>query len=109
MRQRRIFQQYGLKSRVKTLAKKVLKQLIPLLVARPTLRALATQLAHHLGVVDRLKPFVRSCLVTSQFANKSAGADNSLSAPIKDLVNLPPRARQIFADLKVAIEEQKKG
>ena len=106
--QLRLLRQHGVKSRVKALAKKVLKQLLPFLLARPTLRTLATRLAHRLGIADRLKHFVRSCLVISPPINGTNDDYCISSNPITDFANLSPRARQIYIDLKLAIE-QKKG
>jgi hypothetical protein len=104
-----LLRQYGFKSRTKALTKRVLKQLALFMVARPQLRTLATRLAYHLGVAERLKPFVRSCLAPSPSANENAGSNNSPLALSKDLANLSPRARKIYTDLKVVIELRKKG
>jgi len=106
--QLRLLRHHGLTSRIKALTKRVLKQLVPFVVARPTLRTLATRLAYRLGVAERLKPFVRSCLASSTPASQTADFDLSPIAQYTDLETLSPRARQIYADLKAAIE-QKKG
>jgi FkbM family methyltransferase len=104
-----LLRQHGLNSRVRALAKKVLKKLILLVIVRPKLLTFATRLVHRLGAADRLKPFVRSCLVTPSSAIENVGANYSTSVPSTDLANLSPRARQIYADLKVAIAQQNKG
>jgi FkbM family methyltransferase len=82
-RQVRLLRQDGLKARIKALTKKAIKHLLPLVVARPTLLALATRLADLLGLADCLKPFVA------------------------DLANLTPRARLIHADLKASYRKPK--
>jgi SAM-dependent methyltransferase len=109
MHQVRLLRQHGLKSRLKALARKVLKPFVQLVVARPALLTIATGLAHRLGVADRLKPFARSCVAIPLPAEENPCADKSLSAQKKDLANLSTTARQIYADLNVAIEQQKKG
>jgi FkbM family methyltransferase len=96
----RLLHQHGFKSRIKGLVKKVLKKLVTQVVARPTLRAFATRLAHRLGVTDRLKPFVVGVLnpkTTTQNSVTYLGLERSQAG-----VYLDKRAERVFADLKNA-------
>ena len=104
----RLFSQYGFKERIKVLAKKILKKLVPFVVARPTLWTLAVQFGHRLGVTDRLKPFVRTCLLGQSLVTEYESAVKMPISQMNELTNLSLRAKQIYADLKTAVEEQKK-
>ncbi len=86
---------HGIKARFKAFIKKVLKILVLFLVAKPKLITLGTQVAKSLGVAHLLKPFVKSCLYAPVATNKNNAA-------------LSSRAAQIFADLKIEIEKQKR-
>ncbi len=104
----RLFRQYGFKVRIKALAKKILKTLLPFVLASPTFWTLAARLAQRLGVADRLKPFVRSCMPNQSLATKYEPDIAKPTSKINELEKLSPRGRQIYADLKAAIEQQKK-
>jgi O-antigen chain-terminating methyltransferase len=103
--QLRLLRAHGFKQRAKAAVKKVLRKLVPWVVARPKLKSLATQLAYKLGVAERLKPFVRSLFANHQQPLNQHSPQQTFS----DLTALTPRARQIYHDLKLAIEIKQKG
>lgn len=109
-----LLRQHGPKSRAKALTKQVLRKLLPAVVARPRLFSWAKHLTNTLGLTERLKPFVRSVfkmhshpLVTS--APSSEVIRKEASFLLNASPHLTPRARQIYTDLKTAIEHHPNG
>jgi len=105
----RLLRQYGVKSRVKALCSRVLRKLMPLVMARPTLRAWATRLAYRLGVAERLKFLVRSVVQSQPSTPARTSVSCSQEPQPLEMAHLSPRARRIYADLKTAIAKQQKG
>jgi hypothetical protein len=102
--QLRLLREQGLKQRSKAAVKKVLREVVPWVVARPKLKAPITKIAYKLGMADRLKPFARSLLTSHSFiSHQESPKETTL-----DLTVLTPRARQIYKDLKQAIENNQK-
>lgn len=93
VQQLRLLRAHGFKQRGKAAAKKVLRILITWVAARPSLSRMATQVAHQLGLAERLKPFVIGLLSRQQH-------DPEASLP------LTPRAKQFYRQLKQAGEKK---
>ena len=102
--QLRLLRDHGFKQRSKSAVKKILRKVVPWLVARPKLKRFATQVAHRLGIAQRLKPLVRSLLASYQ-QSVCEGSSQQISA---DLTTLTPRAKQIYKDLKRIVESKQK-
>lgn len=102
--QLRLLRDHGFKQRSKSAVKKILRKVMPWLVDRPKLKSFATQVAHRLGIAQRLKPLVRSLFASHE---KSVCEDSSQQITA-DLTTLTPRARQIYQDLKKAVESKQK-
>ena len=99
MNQLRLLRQHGVKSRFKALAKKVAKKLLPLVVARPMLWAIATRLAYWLGVDDRLRPFVRNHLdVISRTTKNEVSYRNAYGEPKPSRKVLQSLSTQIISN-----------
>lgn len=97
----------GLKSRVKAFVKKALRKINHELLLRPSLRQKLIGVSRRLGIHAALKTLLRKAQgyrassTYSPFVN-----DGGLNH--RNLENLSPRARQIYADLKKVVEEKNK-
>ncbi len=97
----------GLKSRIKAFAKKALRKINHELLLRPSLRQKLIGVSRRLGIHASLKTLLRKAQGHSASSTYSPYVnDGGLSQT--NLENLSPRARQIYADLKKAVEEKKK-
>lgn len=103
--QLRLLRDLGFKQRAKAAFEKVLRKVVPWIVARPKLKSLVSQLVYALGFDHRLKSLVRNLLASHQ---QSAHQDSSQQIPT-DLTTLTSRARQIYHDLKLGIEIKQRG
>jgi len=96
----KLLKQHGVKGRLKAFARKVLPHLIAFLRQRPTLKRYAVAAAYRLGIAERLRRFY-------QPTPSSAAAPIHGSDIAPELHNLTPHARQIYRELKNAIENKK--
>jgi lipopolysaccharide biosynthesis glycosyltransferase len=96
---------YGFKQRAKAAVKKVLRKVVHWLISRPKLKSLAKQVVNKFFMSERLKLFVRSLLNTPQ---QTSHQDSSQQIS-EDSTVLTPRARQIYQDLKQAMQSREKG
>jgi lipopolysaccharide biosynthesis glycosyltransferase len=108
MNQLRLLGQYGFKARLKSLIKKILSRVLPFIATRPKLKAWAVRLAYRLGVAEQIKPFAQTILQSRLSEVPTLSAGNSQEYQLIDEINLTPRARQIYNDLKLAIAQQHK-
>ena len=95
-----LLKQHGIKGRVQAFARKVLPHLVAFLRQRPTLKRYAVAAAYRLGVAERLRRFYQPTPYSAEA--RIQGYD---IAP--ELHNLTPHARQIYTELKNAIENRK--
>ena len=95
----------GLRSRLKSLVKKVLRKIDQQLLVCPRLRQRLIGCCHRLGLYPKLKVFYRKLSGATDFTDAFARHD---SAPT-ELQNLSPRAQQIYFQLKEAIARRQKG
>jgi FkbM family methyltransferase len=103
--QLRLLRDLGFKQRAKAAVEKVLRKVVPWIVARPKLKSLVSQLVYALGFDHRLKSLVSNLFASLQ---QSAHQDSPQKIPT-DLTTLTPRARQIYHDLKLGIEIKQRG
>ena len=103
--QARRLQAEGPKARSIAFIKKLLRKATGFVTARPRLKRLVISVAERLGLAPRLRHMYRSATLNHLPAN-AASSDQTLPT---DLSALTPRARQIYADLKAAIEQNKGG
>ena len=101
----RLLRTHGFKQRVKSAVKKVLRKVVPWLIARPKLKSIASKLVYTLGVEYRLKSVVRNLFALHQ---QSVHQGSPQQTPT-DLTTLTARARQIYQDLKLGIEIKQRG
>lgn len=99
------FRAEGLNSRIKALIKKALRKINHGLLLRPALRQRVLYWSHKLGLYAKLKLLLAKTQGQHQSIYSSTQYFENQPA---DLQNLSPRVRQIYADLKQAIERQKK-
>ena len=95
----------GLKSRIKAFIKKATRKINHELLLRPSLRQKLIGVSRRLGIHASLKTLLRKAQghpASSTYL--SFVKDGGLNQP--NLENLSPRARQIYADLKKAVEEK---
>ena len=93
----RLLSQHGPKPRAKALAKKLVRDLLPFVMARPALILWCNKLAHRFGMAKRLKSFVRGTLESSIELRPFA-----LFADIEHdnkIFYLDKRAKRVLADL----------
>lgn len=95
----------GLRTRLKALIKKVLRKIDQRLVAHPQQRQRLIVWSHKLGLYSKLKTLQRKIEGGIGQAGLSAFGD-SMSIAIE---NMSPRALQIYAELKEAIERHQKS
>lgn len=96
----------GIKSRLKAFVNKVFRKLDYELIVRPTLRHQLISWSHKLGVHESLKSNYRK--LQGLRPDLATGIQLRPSASI-DLEHLTTRARQIYKDLKLAVERTKEG
>jgi FkbM family methyltransferase len=96
----------GPKSRVKAFIKKVLRKVNHDLLLRPALRQRVLRWSGKLGLYTTLKSLQLKAIGHHQ--STYSDAQDFANQPAS-LQNLPPRARQIYAELKAAIEQHHKG
>lgn len=103
--QQRLLIQYGFLHRFKAATKKVVRKANQLLVAQPFLRQLLIACSHKLGFYSKLKKLQR------KFAGGVGQAEMPEYSGLEpdELVIMPPRAQQIYAELKEAIARHQKG
>lgn len=99
----------GLKSRFKAFAKKALRRINHELLLRPKLRHGVLDLSHALGFYSLLKSVNRKLLNKSDVAVPPDTLEASVSKLSSGLENMSPRARYIYAELKLAIASSQKG
>ena len=109
--QARLVRQQGLALRLKALVKKIVRQSVrcgaAFLTARPRLRLGCIALISGCRLYDSLQAFFSRCSAQQDSGNSPSGMEQSAASnPTVD--QLPPRARQIYADLKAAIERRRK-
>jgi hypothetical protein len=105
LQQIRLVRAHGFKKRLKALAKKVLRRPVLWLLTKPKLKSLATQFSYQLGVIETLKPFVRSLIASYQQGSN----DQRSRQPQVGFNILSPRSSKIYNDLKRSIEKKRKG
>lgn len=103
--QLRLLRSHGLKQRAMAAVKKALRVVLPWLEANPKLKVAAMKVAYKLGVAHRLKPFLQSVLTPHQQPIHL----HTHQQVMVDTQTLTPRTRQIYHDLKQAIENRQKG
>jgi hypothetical protein len=103
--QARLVRTAGIKSRIKALAKKVLRKISHYLLFRPSLRGIIVRGSERLGLYQTLK------LLQEKVSHKNTSTytltRESMSPP-KDLQGLSLQARKIYNDLKQAVADQQK-
>jgi SAM-dependent methyltransferase len=105
----RLLRQYGVKTRAKALARRVLRKLALFLMVRPNLKDRAKRVVYRLGLAKRLEPLLRSVVLSQPISSSSPSLDAASTSQVLTLTDLSPRSRQIYAELKAAIAEQQKG
>lgn len=104
--QAKLLRNAGLRSRVKALIKKVLRKANHELSSRPALRERILRWSHKLGLYGWLK----ALQAKAQVQTHSIFPQGSTPTPTHtELQDLSPCALQIYADLKAAIQQQRKG
>jgi len=103
--QARRLQAEGPKARSTAFIKKLFRKATGFVTARPRLKRLVIWVAQRLGLTPRLRRMYWSATLNHLPAN-AASSDQTLPT---ELSALTPRARQIYADLKTAIERNKGG
>lgn len=107
--QQRLLRQYGVRQRVKSAIKKVLRESVQSITVRPKLKHFSQQLAYRLGIANRLKTFIRGSAVNGQVAEPTAISDQlAVQSTLFELDAMSPRTKQIYQDLKLAIENRRK-
>lgn len=96
----RLLHQNGPISRIKAVTKKVLLRLMAFATGKPQLKRFATACARRLGLTNRLRQLYLG-------AHSSTGNPYHKQAIPHELSNLTPRAREIYQQLKQAIEDRK--
>jgi FkbM family methyltransferase len=94
----------GITSRVKAFVKKALRKINQELLLRPALRKRVLHLIYNLGLYDQLKLLMTEALGGEQRAYSIT--QDFMKRPI-DFQNLSPRARDIYLELKQAIEKKR--
>jgi SAM-dependent methyltransferase len=105
LQQLRRLREHGLKFFFKSFAKKVLGRLISFVMSRPLLKKWSKKIANRLGVADRVKHLALTIPHMEQLVTDQEKQNSSLA----DLTRLSTHVRQIYSDLKAAIEQQRKG
>ncbi len=105
LQQFRKLREHGLKFFIKSLAKKVFGKLMPFVMSRPLLKKWSKKIANRLGVADRLKHLALNIPHMEQLVSGEEKQNFSLA----DLTRLSTHARQVYSDLKAAIDQQRKG
>jgi FkbM family methyltransferase len=108
LHQFRLLRQHGFKARFKSIVKKILSKVLPFIATRPKLKDWSMRLANCLGVNERLKPFVHTILQSKLSEVLTISAGIGKEHLLVDEINLTPRAREIYNDLKMAIAQQHK-
>lgn len=75
----RLLRQFGLKSRTKALAAKMLKQMVSFVMARPKLKSWGNRLAYRLGVAEQFKSLVRIKALGHAWRTPSAAVNHDLN------------------------------
>ena len=105
LQQLRRLREHGLKFFFKSFAKKVLGRLISFVMSRPLLKRWSKKIANRLGVADRVKHLALTIPHMEQLVTDQEKQNSSLA----DLTRLSTHARQVYSDLKAAIEQPRKG
>jgi O-antigen chain-terminating methyltransferase len=103
----RLLRQYGAKARIIALARRSLCKLWAVLDTQPTLKSWAIRFAYRLGLAERIKSVIRnSSLRRDELTDRASSSGFQVSSD--HTVGLTPRSRQIYCDLKAAIDQQQK-
>jgi len=107
----RLLRQHGLALRLKALLKKIgrflIKCVIAFLSSHPGLRHRCVAVAQRFGIYNYLRSFYFRCYGQQDPMNSPSVLGQS-AVSNATLDQLSPRARQIYADLKAAIEHHRK-
>jgi hypothetical protein len=105
LQQLRKLREHGLKFFFRSFAKKVLGKLMPFVMSRPLLKKLSKKIANRLGVADRVKHLA----LTIPHVEQLVAGEEKQNSSLADLTRLSNHARQVYSDLKAAIDQQRKG
>lgn len=97
--QLRLLCAHGFMQRVRAGVKKILRKVFFYVYARTELRNIAIKVANKIGMTERLKIFMRRLSISSQHSPKQS---------ISEFTDLTPRAKQIYQNLKRAVEKTEK-
>lgn len=95
----------GIKGSAKELLRKGLIRFVKLILKKPILKGLLIRVLHRLGLLNRVKLILISIKYLKQPSGMFLSYPNS---PVK-FEDLSPRGRQIYTELKKAINERQKN